>query len=1273
MNRLKEVRVLNKQRSIMVNKKRMKKEKKKKLIFANIGKILRKLGSTVKSSAVRTKDKLSLNVNNTDNYGYVGLGPTNDAENSLEYMKAMEWALNEKHITNIALTGPYGAGKSSIIKTFLKKHPSIKYINISLAMFRKNGQEEINGADEEFEKMLEEGILKQLFYKVNYTKIPQSRYRKLHKVSFQTSFFRVICTLVLISSFTFLFAPGKVKEIIDTYSTTMQEMFGWSELRQGIFASILGLFIIGIMTCLFRWVNTKWKSIEINVADKATIKTDEEGDAFSLNKNMDEILYFFEETDYSFVVIEDIDRFDTPEVYIKLREINKIINDYDAISRRIIFVYALKDDIFHNEDRTKFFDFIIPVIPYVDTTNSGEYFRKCLDNLKTKGLAFNISNEYIMNIAPFISDMRVLNNICNEFIIFKKTIKDSQELNRLQDEQMLSMMILKNMYPREFAELQEAEGIIKKAYADRSAFIEKITVNLQKEVTDAEAKKKISDSQGVLDAECVKLAFIQKLIGDKGMFSNLKVNGKTYTRDDILKEDFSLTQIGKGDVTITYSNPTNYYNTSSYSFNLSNIELLKCSDGITFYEKCDRAIANDKKNRKQIVQNFIEKQQELYRLRSKSMKMLIQEYGVSEVLSEEVRKNKLVTFMLRHGYIDDTYQMYINYFLPGSITVDELNFILNIRNYVGSTDWDYRIIHPGNVIDRLFDYEFEQQKECLNFDIADYFYSDDKKSDKKIGFTKQLAKDDIDSRKFIKEYYIRAKNRAEFIRNLAQQKPLLWYDVCADEGLGHGDKLSYLKDIFMFLKVENIVLQNVAAGQKSSLCSIQSFIVESDDVIELLQEAGVQKVMRVLIDLKVKFKNIDLLKVDEEIICGIFANELYEITLNMLQKYADYKAGNKVTDFATNIYTYILKLEEPSVISYLEKNIRQFVTEVILPTEENVKEEISTVLKCIKLFDYDENLSIQIIQKMEVILEDFKSWFDQIAQKKDVRNIADAFLEENKVQASIANIDEYKGKYGFTNTLCAFIDDNIEKLLADVSVNDTCVKEILKQNINESTIEKILSTYKMEEFSEKLNAYRSNVVETMIRLKYFVYAKSRYSELLSAFPLILPLFAKHYWDEFQADIPSIRFDTSILERFLTSDLDDEKKIAFLKKVDTSQMTDIMIEFVKCTNEAIPKQYLRATWSKLDVNDRPAFMVKHFSSFDISEIQSMFAQMSDEYHSLRQENKWHEVLLKKDSVNELLLKKLKDAGYISSYDIKKEKKSVLEAKVQKLVARVKAKK
>lgn len=58
----------------------------------------------------------------------------------------------------------------------MQKHPSVKAINISLATFDvENSQND--------ENIIEEGILKQLFYKVDAHKIPQSRYRKLRKIS----------------------------------------------------------------------------------------------------------------------------------------------------------------------------------------------------------------------------------------------------------------------------------------------------------------------------------------------------------------------------------------------------------------------------------------------------------------------------------------------------------------------------------------------------------------------------------------------------------------------------------------------------------------------------------------------------------------------------------------------------------------------------------------------------------------------------------------------------------------------------------------------------------------------------------------------------------------------------------------------------------------------------------------------------------------------------------------------------------------------------------
>ena len=69
-----------------------------------------------------------------------------------------------------------------------------------------------------------------------------------------------------------------------------------------------------------------------------------------------------------------------------LRELNNLLNNDEAINHKpIVFVYAVRDDIFSKEDRTKFFDFIIPVIPIVNATNS-EFYNSLEDFSMTKNV-----------------------------------------------------------------------------------------------------------------------------------------------------------------------------------------------------------------------------------------------------------------------------------------------------------------------------------------------------------------------------------------------------------------------------------------------------------------------------------------------------------------------------------------------------------------------------------------------------------------------------------------------------------------------------------------------------------------------------------------------------------------------------------------------------------------------------------------------------------------------------------------------------------------------
>ncbi len=93
----------------------------------------------IKEKCINIKDMIVLKYRLRDKYS--DLAPIENISNGKEYLNALHWAIQNKRIKNIALTGPYGSGKSSIINTYLKHHPIIKskHLRISMATFVESG------------------------------------------------------------------------------------------------------------------------------------------------------------------------------------------------------------------------------------------------------------------------------------------------------------------------------------------------------------------------------------------------------------------------------------------------------------------------------------------------------------------------------------------------------------------------------------------------------------------------------------------------------------------------------------------------------------------------------------------------------------------------------------------------------------------------------------------------------------------------------------------------------------------------------------------------------------------------------------------------------------------------------------------------------------------------------------------------------------------------------------------------------------------------------
>lgn len=469
---------------------------------------------------------------------YETLTPANDITNGQEYMAAIDWALAQNDVHNIAIAGPYGSGKSSVIETYIKNRNRRDALRISLAAFNLEAMLRENSDHIDDEK-LEAGFLKQLFYSVEEKKIPQSRYRKIQSESWWSNPLAALLAMIIIGVVVYYMSPDKAKNFIDDVNS----------LPVGCTVAVfLGLVCIAwySFTKFAGWFRKNGKIQEINIFDKATVKSEKENDESVFNKNMDEIVYFFERTKTELVIIEDLDRFKSTNIFVALRELNSILNNYEKINGRVKFIYAIKDDMFKEEgERTKFFDFIIPIVPYISSTNSGEILRDRLkfDEKDNKSRIYDISGRFISMISPYISDMRDLACICNEFNVFKNTLKGNQELD-LSDEKMFALIVFKNLYPKDFAEL-EAElktSIVLTAFSNKKSIVEQKEKLIEAKKKEENKKIDAINKEVLYSVRELKLALLGSLDNYQSAVAEIECGNSRYSFSEIVNDDFDVNQ-----------------------------------------------------------------------------------------------------------------------------------------------------------------------------------------------------------------------------------------------------------------------------------------------------------------------------------------------------------------------------------------------------------------------------------------------------------------------------------------------------------------------------------------------------------------------------------------------------------------------------------------------------------------------------------------------------------------------------------------------------------
>ncbi|WP_287303136.1 P-loop NTPase fold protein [Mesorhizobium sp.] len=459
---------------------------------------------------------------------FIDLAPTDKADEAGVYSDALLYATNNPRVSNIALTGPYGSGKSSIIKSFLKKYRR-PVLQISLAAFLP---EATATGGEVSKQEIERSILQQMLYGSDANKLPLSRFKRIHSPGRWSIF---ISLYIICGAFACWNLLKNREEIINGEYLLPLATSNWFNLSCfAVGGSFLWLTLHHFYVASF---GVSLKSISLKDIEITPAAVNQES---ILNRHLDEIIYFFQSTKYDLVVIEDLDRFNNSEIFVTLREINSLVNENSGVKRTIRFLYALRDDMFVNTDRTKFFEFIIPVIPIINSSNSID---KVLEQGKRLSLDNRLDRQFLREVSRYLNDLRLIQNIFNEYAIYVASLETGGE-NVLDANKLLAVLIYKNVFPRDFENLHRGKGDLARILDRHDEFIADGEAEYRAKISSLEEQVDKADRQVPSDLQELRriyaMALIEKL---PNSVSHIGVNEQNLIELSSLAKHDSFEQI----------------------------------------------------------------------------------------------------------------------------------------------------------------------------------------------------------------------------------------------------------------------------------------------------------------------------------------------------------------------------------------------------------------------------------------------------------------------------------------------------------------------------------------------------------------------------------------------------------------------------------------------------------------------------------------------------------------------------------------------------------
>lgn len=1138
--------------------------------------------------------------------------------------------LQEEDVLNIALTGPYGSGKSSILRSLVKYFPKYQYLTISLATLKSPLDRKKKKIDiDTMNNRIEYSILQQLIYKEKQETLYNSRLKRVYHKPIIKQYILSIAIIFYVVALILVFEPSFLKVDWISHRLSNPTLNRWSDI----------IALLYILVATIKFVQKIIKSLGNSKLNKLNLKNGEIGlqeETSVFNKHMDEIIYFFQVTRYNVVIIEDLDRFDSAEIFCKLREVNQLLNQSKSVGRKIVFIYAVKDDMFVDKDRTKFFDYITTVIPIINSSNSVDKLKEELEN---KGF-LDIDSEVIESLAFFIDDMRLLKNIVNEYAQYREKLDEKLDQNKL-----LAMIVYKNYYPKDFADLHKGTGTLYECLHKKNALLVERNKKIDERITDINRKLQCKEATHTLQEKELRLVYIEGYCKYLSRLGFNKVLSFFVENNHIIPEDLAENEtlfnsfIAAPTINYRHFNSSSYYNYTDRSLNINFSQIEKAvNPDFTYHERLEVLRERENKYREEIKMLELSRNNHY----ATPIQELLRDIDMQkDDIFKGLKTPEMLESFLKEGLINEDYFDYISFFFGKSINKHDHDFILELK-LRHTLPYDYHIDKVQQCVKNIPDKCYNDVS-ILNIQVVDYIcqHIEEESNNAKLHAITQTIKNN-QKWDFLIEFYKSVENACPLFEHIANIADGLW-KVFAK----HNSNELY-EAWLRYLELKH--------STKESRIWLERNYKFLSHRVELI---GFDTTAQIVSNGELIFTNINA--ESKDLLEYVVVNKAYMLTpINVACVFVHYRNERIETldNYPLNITA--LKNCEPAklILDYIDECFDDALNDVFI-TDAAKQESVEVIIEIANSEDITEETKHKYLsgQQNKVSLSDVNNTYWEFAIEIDI--VTPSWSEIYAFYESQNNV--------MISKLRTFIIKHIDEL-TDISELDDIQKELLANsallisNFEISVYDKLIKIFNGVTFEDADISSIDNVhLKSLLRADMLPYSTYYTTTIRDSHSEVLTYYVDKYLDECIEEIEELPTDMGLYQHLMRNPrVTDKKALSVVQHflphiVWDSELANITLPVLRNNiNEFDYDSKKNVLASSTNLQEQLVFLIdlieKYKDDYDV--ITELLVSLSEPYRNITDKSK--KASLENNFIHIMLLQKLQTIGYISSYSDKEDK-------------------